>query len=310
MQRSCRLRLPGGRVKQSGLRAILFVLPGAVLLGTGCAVKRTTKIAPAAVAPPPVETSADALAAKLEQQRRSIQTLTATVDLEPTTGSVYSGVINQYHDVRAFVLLQSPDHIRMMGQAPVVRTAIFDMASNGKQFEVSIPPKDKFIVGSTQASGKAKNSLENLRPQHILDALLVPAVDSATERYFLNQERQEGHFYDVLNIVAASGEALALKRKVWFDGSTLDITRVEFYGAQGALVEDVRSSGDQDYQGVRYPSQIELDRPAEDYSLRITIEKATFNQPITADKFELQKPANAEEITVGAGSSGEGPGEQ
>jgi hypothetical protein len=304
------LGLPGERLKRFEPLGIMLVALGAVLLGAGCAVKRTTRVAPAAVAPPPVETSADALAAKLQAESQSIQTLTATVSLEPTTGSVYSGVINEYHDVRAFILLQSPDHIRMMGQAPVVRTAIFDMASDGKQFEVSIPPKQKFIVGSTEASGKAKTSLENLRPQHILDALLIPPIDSATERYFLNQERQEGRVYDVLNIVATSGEALALKRKVWFDGSTLDVTRVEFYGPGGVLVEDVRYSGDQDYQSVRYPSQIELDRPAEDYSLRITIEKATFNQPITADKFELQKPANAEEIRIGAGSSGEGSGGQ
>lgn len=305
MKREHLLRLSGEGLKRFG-----SILIAAAVYGAGCAVKRTTKIAPAAVAPPPVETSADALAEKLQRERQSIQTLTATVALEPTTGSVYSGVIKEYHDVRAFILVQSPNHIRMVGQAPVVRTAIFDMASDGKQFEVSIPPKQKFIVGSTEQAENSKKSLENLRPQHILDALLIPSADAPTDKYFLNQERQDARIYDVLNIVAAHGENVTLKRKVWFDASTLEVLRVEFYDPKGALVEDVKYSADQDYQGIRYPSHIELDRPAEDYSLGITIEKATFNQPITADKFELQKPANAEEIKLGSGSGAEASGER
>ena len=297
------LRLPAERLKLFGPLAVTVAL-----LAAGCAVKHTTKISPAAIAPPAVETSADALAAKLNKERQAIRTLSATVALEPTTGSVYSGVIKEYHDVRAFILVQSPDHIRMAGQAPVVRTSIFDMASDGRQFEVSIPSKQKFLVGSTEAAGSAKNSLENLRPQHILEALLVPAIDPAGEKYFLNQERTGARIYDVLNVIAVKGEELTLKRRVWFDAATLDISRVEFYNGKGAPNEDVRYSADRDYQGVRYPSHIVLERPAEDYSLEITMEKATFNQPITSDKFQLQKPPNAEEVTVGAGSGGEGSG--
>jgi hypothetical protein len=299
------LRLPGERLKPVGAIAIT-----AFLLGTSCAVKHTTKVAPTAVAPRPVATSADALATKLQKERQSIETMTATVALEPTTGSAYSGVITQYHDVRAFILIQSPDHIRMVGQAPVVRTAIFDMASDGKQFEVSIPLKQKFIVGSTEAAGTAKSSFENLRPQHILEALLMPAIDSATEKCFLNQELQNARLYVVLNVITLNDADVTLKRRVWFEGSTLDISQVEFFDAKGTLVEDVRYSDERNYQGIRYPSRIELDRPIEDYSLGITIEKATFNQPITADKFELQKPANAEEIRLGAGGGSEGSGER
>lgn len=281
------------------------------LLLAGCAVKHTKRIAAAAVPPPPVAASATELADRLQKQHDAIHTMTAIMGLEPTVGSVYSGVISQYHDVRAAVLLQSPDEIRMQGQAPVVRTSIFDMVSDGKEFKVWIPSKQKFIVGSTQVTRPAKNSLENLRPQHILDALLVPGIDPGSEQYFLNQERQDAHIYYVLNIVSrASGDALKLLRRVWFDASTLELSRVEYYDAQGAVVEDVRYSGYQDYQGVHFPSDIQLERPADDYSLGMTIQQATFNQPIPAEKFVLNKPANAEEIHVGTGSGGEGQGGQ
>jgi len=283
----------------------------AVLISAGCAVRRTTRVSPGAVPPPPVETSADNLVDRLNTARDSIRTLSATVELEPTAGSVYSGVINQYHDVRAFILLQAPDHIRMIGQAPVVRTTIFDMASDGKEFRVWVPSRRKFIVGNTGASAAGKNSLENLRPQHILEALLVPAVNREVDTFFMNQEREGARTYDVLNVVLAKPagqgpERFELARKVWFDGASLELTRVEFYDAKGALAEDVRYADDQDYQGVRYPSHIKLERPAEDYSLGITVQKATFNEAIAADKFVLAKPAGAEQIDVGASGGGAG----
>jgi len=266
-------------------------------------------VAPAAVAPPPVPASATDLLARLDKQHQAIQTLSATVELEPTTGSVYSGVISQYHDVRAFILLRSPSDIRMIGQAPVVRTTIFDMASDAKEFRLWLPTKDKFIVGDTAPSPPARNSLENLRPQHILDALIPPTEDSGG-LYFLNQERESGRIYYVLNFVtrqASSDQSqqagqMNLTRKAWFDASTLELVRVQFYNPEGAPVEDVRYSAYQDYGGVRYPSRIELDRPLEDYSLGMNIEKGTFNQPIPADKFVLAKPPDAQEIHVGADS--------
>jgi len=298
--------------RQASITVVLLAL-----LPLGCAVRHTTRVAPAAVPPPPVETSAASLVERLEKQEEAIQTLTATVQLEPTAGSVYSGVIKQYHDVRAFILLRSPDHLRMEGQAPVVRTMIFDMASDGKEFQVSIPPKGKFIVGSVRVTQPAKSSLENLRPQHILNALLVPAVNSQAERYFFSQEREQGRLYDVLNVVVSGGSndpsegpgTLAFSRRIWFDAGTLEVSRVEFYNANGALTEDVRYFDYRDYQGMRYPSHIELDRPAEDYSLGIMIEKAIFNQPIPAGKFVLEKPANAEEIRLDSASGGgEGAG--
>lgn len=264
---------------------------------------------PAAVAPPPVAASAPELLARLDKQHQAVETLSATVELDPTTGSVYSGVINQYHDVRAFILIQSPADIRMVGQAPVVRATIFDMAADAKEFRLWLPTKDKFIVGSTAPSPPAKNSLENLRPQHILEALIPPAGESGGP-YFMNQEREGGRVYYVLNFVtrgAGSGQAdqaeqLSLARKVWFDAHTLELVRVQFYNPEGAPVEDVGYSAYQDYGGVRYPSKVELNRPVEDYSLGINIEKATFNQPIPAEKFVLAKPPNAQEIRVGADS--------
>ena len=279
---------------------ISWLLIAILLSFAGCAVKSEKRVSPAEIPPPPREASPAELIARVNARSEAIRTLVATVELEPTAGSVYSGVIKEYHDVPGFILLKTPRLIRMIGQAPVVRTTLFDMVSDGEQFRLSIPPKNKFIVGRTGFRRTAKNSLENLRPQHILDAFLVPAIDLEKEK-FAEEEAEEGtqRYYVVSVLDAPGGSELILKRKVWFERTDLDMTRLQLYGPRGTFVEDVRYTAYQDFAGVRFPSKIEIARPAEDYRLVIRIEKATFNQPIAAEKFELQKPEGAELVELG-----------
>ena len=271
-------------------------------------MRRETRIQPSQLPSPAREASLAELVAKLNASSQSVRTLTATVDLDPTAGSIYSGVIKEYHDVRGFILIERPAMIRVLGQAPVVRTDIFDMVSNGEEFRLSIPPKQKFIVGKTAFRRPAKNSLENLRPQHMLEALLVPALDNSHEETFLEEAEEGGQRFYVVNVVepAENGE-LRLKRKAWFDRVDLGLARMQFYEAQGLYVEGVHYSDYHDFQGTSYPSRIELARPIEDYRLAITILKATFNQPIEAEKFILKQPEGAQLVDLTAKAQQENP---
>src|SRR5436309_2637682 len=187
-----------------------------LLMACGCAVRRTTHVPTAQVPLPTKEASLAQLMDRVNGQNPAIRTMNATDDLSPAAGSIYSGVIKEYHDVRGFILVEKPELIRMIGQAPVVRTNIFDMVSNGQQFELYLPTKRKFIVGKTTFHRPAKNALESLRPQHILDALLVPNVDSKTEKCFLKEDEEGVHRYYVLEIVhfEPGGEALSLEREL------------------------------------------------------------------------------------------------
>lgn len=296
-----RKEFPGRQ--NSGRRGLALL--SVVLAATGCAVRRVTRVEPSQLPPPALEASAADLVAKINARSEAIRTLVATVELEPTAGSVYSGVIKEYRDVRGFILLEKPAMIRMLGQAPVVRTTIFDMVSDGREFRLSIPPKQKFIVGKTDFHRPAKNSLENLRPQHILDALLVPGIEPTREKCVFEEAEEASRRYYVLSVVEQGNPGeLTLRRKVWFDRSTLEVSRLQIYGPNGAYIEDVHYSGYQDFQGVSYPAHVEITRPIEDYRLAVTIQKATFNQPIEAEKFELKKPDSAELVVLGARDAG------
>jgi outer membrane lipoprotein-sorting protein len=274
-------------------------------------LRRETRIQPSQLPPPAREASLAELVAGLQARSQSIRTLNATVDFEPTAGSIYSGIIKEYHDVRGFILVESPTTIRVLGQAPVLRTDIFDMVSNGEEFRLYIPPKQKFIVGKTTFRRPAKNSLENLRPQHILEALLVPVLDHSHEKSFLEEaEEGERRFYVVGIIEPAEGGEFRLKRKAWFDRANLELVRMQFYETEGLYVEDVRYADYHDFQGITYPSHIEVARPIEDYRLTITILKATFNQPIEAEKFILNQPQGTQLVDLSAKAQQESPSGQ
>ncbi len=274
-------------------------------------VRRETRIQPSQLAPPALQASLADLVAGLNSKSQSIRTLTATVDLEPTAGSIYSGVIKEYHDVKGFILVERPAMIRVLGQAPVLRTDIFDMVSNGEEFRLYIPPKAKFIVGKTAFRRPAKNSLENLRPQHILEALLVPQFEASHEKWFLEEAEEGGRRFYVVSVVESfESEELRLKRRAWFDRAHLELVRMQFYESEGLYVEDVHYSDSKDFQGTSYPSHIEVVRPIEDYRLAITILKATFNQPIEADKFILTQPPGTQLVDLTAKAQQEKPRDQ
>jgi len=278
-----------------------LLLAAAIVTTSGCAVRRTTTVAPAQAPAPSMEASANDLVGRLNAWADKIHTFTATVDFEPTAGSVYSGVIKEYHDVKGFILVKKPAFVRVIGQAPVIRTNIFDMVSNGETFRLNLPPKHKFIVGPTTFTRPAKNALENLRPQHILDALLIPPIDPAREKFSYEQAEEGGRRFYVLTVFQAEGaDGMFPLRKVWFDRTNLDVARLQIYGPQGAYLEDAQYSDYQDFQGTRFPAAIRITRPIDDYGLAITIQKAVFNQEIAPEKFELKKPDGAELVELSA----------
>ena len=281
-----------------------------LLAAPGCAVRKETHVHPPGQTPPALDANLADLVTKINSWSGAINTITATVDLEPTAGSVYTGVIKEYHDVKGFILLQKPSMLRMQGQAPVVRTTIFDMVSNGEEFRLSIPTKQKFVIGKTSYQHPAKNALENLRPQHILQALLVPAVDAEQETVFrenLDERAEAKRFYVVTVVEPLQDRHVVLRRKVWFDRTDLELARVQFYDPSGTCTEDVEYSAYQNFNAIHYPTHIKLNRPQDDYEVTLTIEKATFNQPIATEKFDLKKPDKAELIDLSVTQQGETP---
>ncbi len=233
--------------------------------------------------------------------------MNASVSMKLTAGTAYSGVFKQYHEVNGFLLAQEPASIRVIGQAPIVGTNIFDMVSDGQTFHIFIPSKNKFLVGPANLQRESAKPIENLRPQHLTEAIFwTPIPDDAPVLFEADEE--PGARYYVLTLLrgasdgAASGSSTDWKivRKIWFDRADLSVARLQVYDPAGDVTADVRYSQWDDFDGTRFARAIALTRPGEDYGLGITIKKLTANQPIAADRFVLQQPAGTELVDVGA----------
>jgi outer membrane lipoprotein-sorting protein len=280
-------------------------------ISVGCAATHvsTKRNVPVTARPVALEASREELLEKYNVIARGVKSISATIELKSTAGSEYSGVIEEYHEVKAFLLAERPEKIRMIGQAPVIGRTIFDMTSDGQTFQVSIPSKNKFLVGQVAAERTSNKPIENLRPQHLLDALLWPEVQKEESVLAEEFNDEKGRYY-VLTVLRG-GYQTEILRKIWFDRADLHVSRTQSYGPRGVLVSDSHFAnwqpliGDEEQVAVTpggvtsFPREIWVERPHDDYRLELTITKLALNGGIPADRFELLQPAGSELVNVG-----------
>ena len=247
----------------------------------------------------------------------SVKSLNATVELKTTAGSQYSGLIQEYHEVKAFLLAARSANVRMVGQAPLIGKTIFDMASDGKEFRVWLPTKNKFLVGDVRLQRNSEKPLENLRPQHLLDALLWPEIRKE-ETVLIEEFNDETARYYVLTVLRG-GYTTEIYRKIWFDRTDLNVVRLQSYGPKGALLSDVHVSDWQPLTGTAtdasaavngpqsFPRAIRIDRPRDDYRLDLQVTKIELNVDLAADRFQLSQPPDSELVRVDSNANSKQP---
>ena len=226
----------------------------------------------------------------VSRQYRAVHDFSATVDMVPALGTAEKSKITEYKDVRAYILFRQPASIRIIGLYPVVRNKAFDMTSDGAQFGLYIPSRDAFIKGSNEIVQRSENKLENLGPQHFVDALLVRPVDMAADKVVLeNQTDEAGAFY-IVHVVHEDNGALRLDRTIWFSRVNLEIARQMIFDAAGNILTDARYSEWKTYDKVAFPKHVEINRPQDEYGVVIDIVKMEINKGVTDDKFILERP--------------------
>src|SRR5262249_7920580 len=143
---------------------------------------------------------------------------------------------------------RKPAMLRMIGLLPIIRNTAFDMVSDGHEFKVSIPPKNRFVVGRNDVVvPNPQQPLENLRPQVIYDALLLREIDAETETAVLENGSEtvtldKDHEYEqpnyIVDIIRTRGGDSWLARKVVFSRLDLLPKRQIIYDETGTVVTD------------------------------------------------------------------------
>jgi outer membrane lipoprotein-sorting protein len=246
-------------------------------------------------------------------QAAKIKSMQATVDLDASAGDLKNGRITDYKEIRGYVLARKPSMLRMKGLLPLVRNTAFDMVSDGHDFKVWIPTKNKFVVGSNIADNyQPDKRLENMRPQYIYDALLLPEIgqdeiavlENGYETVLDSKKRRVDQPDYALAVIRKGPQGWYLSRKIEFSRSDLLPHRQTIYDQQGNVATDARYQDYKEFAGTSFPGTIQIERPREDYDITLSMVKLEINKPLTDDQFILEQPSGAEVVHLDQAGSG------
>ncbi len=293
------------------LRLNVLILVFGSLLLSGCAVRGQRETKYRVTTAPLKEASLQQLVDVVNSSAAHLQTLNATVDIDASAGGERKGKVTDYRQVSGYVLVRKPEMLRMILLAPVVRSRLVDMVSNGKKFELAVttPSQSKFYVGSNQQVGKpSPQPLENMRPQHIFDALLLKAIEPQDELAVLEQStelvKDPKTHKDVIEpdyivvVIRHDQSGSYLSRKIIFNREDLLPHEQYIYNRQGELVTYARYDNFSDYGGTMFPAQVQIQRPIEEYAITLTMMKLRLNETLTDDQFVLTQPPGSKLINL------------
>ena len=275
-----------------------------LLPATGCLVR--TRSVSRTVAPPQVlDATLEQLIQQTDSRFTEIQNIFASMEVSAETGGQHQGEVKEIPTFSGYLFLRKPGDLRLILQLPVVRSKAFDMVSDGKTFSLYLPKSNKAYEGLDEIPTQlSKNGLENVRPYVIRDALVLPAVKedevvtkSETSRMLPpapgTKEEIEEPVYE-MTVLHVSGRQGRRIRIVRFGRITLDPYEQDIYDNDGRVVTVVRYQHYQKFGDYRYPALIEIDRPIDEYKLKLEFTKVTINGKLAGDEFVKEIPATVQ----------------
>lgn len=291
---------------------LIFLI--ALLSATGCGFRSSHPVKMRTSTATLKDATLEQLVESINTNAEKLKTLKATVDIDSSIFEEKKDRVEDNPQVAGVILVRKPEMLRMRIYVPVIHNVMADMVSNGRNFELASPIKSKFYVGSNQQPVKpSPQPLENLRPQHISDALLLKPIEEGKEIAVLenttevvkdpkNHKDVQQLAYTVL-VIDKDSAGHYLSRKIVFSRTDLLPHEQSIYDRQGRLVTFVRYENFSDYSGLLLPAIVAIQRPIEGYAITISMVKVDVNVPLTDDQFVLTQPPGSQVINLDTKSS-------
>jgi hypothetical protein len=200
-------------------------------------------------------------------------------------------------------------------------TASYERIESGAEVDCGKGDQKK----TAQMQQRAASAFSGLRPQHFTDALLVRPVNASPGSNLI-YVRSEAFAEDVdtrpnakkgarvvrgyyqLDELAPEGDGRArLLRRFWFDRfGEITLARLQTFGERGELTTDVIYRNPKSFgEATKYtlPSDIEITRPQDRYSLRISYqvpEDVKVDQQWPGEVFVLENKSSLPEVDLDA----------
>jgi outer membrane lipoprotein-sorting protein len=109
------------------------------------------------------------------------------------------------------------------------------------------------------------------------------------------QGRRSYYVFSFINTAGSYGQTL---EKLWIDRTDLQISRKQVFSTDGRIETEVEYSNYQNDGESSFPHTVVIQRPIEEYTLKMAFQKATLNQQLPTDAFELERPEGSDLVQV------------
>lgn len=204
----------------------------------------------------------------------------------------------------------------MQGKRSIVGT-IFTLASDGFEFELSVPDHEAVYTGdaTVPAEPYPQRPYLALRPRHVTEALLpaplpvpgdpdVPADSgvlgegAAGEAGQEIRERLQLETWPDRYAVTWVDERGRLRRRVWFDRLDLRVERVQGFDEEGRIDQVASYSGWLSPEETAYPGRVRVERPWEDLAFEFEIEEARRDVRLRREQLRPARPESYRILTI------------
>ena len=254
--------------------------------------------------------STDELIELINQRYSGIQTLTLVgARIEFVSRFVDQGFAREYPGGKAQLIARSPDAVYLNILNPLTSTTVVTMASDESRFQIWVPRENKYLVGDNDVQVNDPNPIYQVRPGHLLDAVLVEPLPSEADLRRLHIEETEDalrKYYTITVTEPVPGRvADCLRRKLWIERSALHLSRQVYYDCVRP-VSRIAYGGAMEIGSKLVSAQVELDRVDANYLLRLGVQQGQvrIDRPLRPGTFEIPQPSGAERVEVKGDAAG------
>lgn len=249
-----------------------------------------------------LDATLDQLTSQINNRFDTIQSINASVEIVATTGGGSTGEETDSLSFGGYIFVRKPEDLRVILRVPLLGSQALDMVSDGKNWKLWIPPRNRAMQGTSEITKPSKNGLENLRPAVFFDSLLirglspdqivsltsdVRVIDKSTRK---KSDLVEAPDYDIEILSQPQGQIVRTLRVIHISREDLLPYQQDIYDPSGTIVTKAFYTNYQMFGDIPFPTKIVIRRPLDRYSLTVTITRISFNQKMENDQFELKIP--------------------
>jgi hypothetical protein len=216
--------------------------------------------------------------------------------------SLTQGVREIFPTAPGLLILSRQGDLRFQVREPVMHATYADLAARGDRFKFYYRDHHKVYAGSIKSGAARKilgdnedkgtrQNLAKMRPWHINQAFFLDRLAADSQLAVTEEDSPGERFYVVHEIQIKDGVSRILQ-SVWIERVVFDIRHKILYDDTGAPLSDVQYNAWEGDGDKRYPVDMLLRRPQEEYQVRFRLDKVTAGDPIVPDMMELTVSEN------------------